>query len=127
MNDQSLKIKEKIKASIESINRRSKGCPPTYPHSWLPILDSDEIKKGETKSIFALGLDLVIYRGFSGRVYVLEAYCIHFGAHLGLIGNVVGDDIKCPLHGCQYDNQGVCVSIQVQKGKFHKHYLLKTF
>ena len=102
---------------IDSIPRRSEECPQQYPNAWLAVYDSHELKKGEVKPIFALGRDLVIYRGRSGKVYVFDAYCPHLGANLGVGGTVVGDNIKCHFHGWQFDNQGDCIAIPGLEGK----------
>lgn len=50
---------------------------------------------------------MAVFRGESGRVHALSAYCSHLGTHLGQ-GKVVGDHLQCPLHHWEYDGQGVC-------------------
>ena len=100
--------------SSESLRRRwptGPEAPVHYPNGWLPILESKELKKGEVKHIFAVGHDLVIYRGQSGRVHVFDAFCPHLGANLGVGGTVIGDQIKCPFHGWQFNDEGKCASI----------------
>jgi len=51
------------------------------------------------------GQDLVLYRGESGRAYLVEAYCPHMGTHLAKNTTsyvvrdktqVEGDSIRCP-------------------------------
>ena len=113
----SIFIKEE-QDSIESIPRRFEECPQQYPNGWLPIYDSGDLKKGMVKPIFALGRDLVIYRGTSGKVYVLDAYCPHLGANLGVGGTVIGDDIKCHFHGWLFNNQGDCKAVPGLEGEF---------
>ena len=55
------------------------------------------------KPIIAFGYELVVFRGVSGAVYVLDAFCPHLGANLGIGGEVINDCgqecIKCPFHG----------------------------
>ncbi|MCA9771607.1 MAG: Rieske 2Fe-2S domain-containing protein, partial [Myxococcales bacterium] len=46
-----------------------------------------------------------------GEVRVLNAYCAHLGAHLAHGGRVMGETIRCPFHGWQYDGEGRCSSI----------------
>jgi hypothetical protein len=42
---------------------------------------------------------------------VLDAYCPHLGAHLAEGGRVVGESIRCPFHGWQWDADGSCAAI----------------
>lgn len=39
----------------------------------------------------------------------MAAHCPHMGAHLGFGGRVVGEHIRCPMHGFEFDSRGVCV------------------
>jgi nitrite reductase/ring-hydroxylating ferredoxin subunit len=61
------------------------------------------------------GQELVAFRGEDGKVSVLDAYCPHLGAHLGVGGTVVGNTIKCPFHGWRFDTQGQCVEVPYAK------------
>jgi len=63
------------------------------------------------------GKDLVLYRGQSGKPYVVDAYCPHMGAHIAknqtsyivLDGNhVAGESIRCPFHGWSFGPDGAC-------------------
>jgi phenylpropionate dioxygenase-like ring-hydroxylating dioxygenase large terminal subunit len=57
-----------------------------------------------------LGLELVVFRGAdSGAVSVLDAYCPHLGAHMGVGGQVVGDCMECPFHKWQFAT-GACAA-----------------
>ena len=97
---------------ISATNKlRELDFPPPYPNGWLPIIESQELKKGQIIPIHSLGHDLVIYRGISGVVYVLDAYCPHLGANLGVGGTVVGDEIKCPFHGWKFNSEGECTYV----------------
>ena len=43
---------------------------------------------------------------------VVDAYCPHLGAHLGVGGQVEGDCMRCPFHGWEFDgDSGACVEI----------------
>ena len=55
--------------------------------------------------------DLVLFRGASGAVQLLDAHCPHLGAHLGHGGRVEGDEIVCPFHAWQFDGAGRCTKI----------------
>ena len=47
----------------------------------------------------------------TGQAFILEAYCKHLGAHLGIGGKVVNKKcVQCPFHGWLYDGEtGICV------------------
>lgn len=82
-----------------------------YPRGWFAVCFSDEIAAGAAIPLRYFGQDLVAFRGEDGRVRVLEAYCAHMGAHLGVGGKVVGTTIRCPFHGWCYDGNGACLEI----------------
>jgi 3-ketosteroid 9alpha-monooxygenase subunit A len=81
------------------------------PNGWFKVLLSSELKRGEIKNIDALGRRFVVFRGDSGKAGALDAHCPHLGAHLGVGGTVVGDTIRCPFHGWQWNGQGQCTAI----------------
>ena len=91
----------------------------TYPRGWFMVASSEEIKN-EPLALKYFGQDLVIYRGTSGRIVVLDAYCPHMKAHLGknttsyivTDGNQIeGDSIRCPFHGWRFTPEGRCDDI----------------
>lgn len=86
-----------------------------YPNSWIQIGWTEEVKRGQVKPVRCLGRELVIFRGEDGRARVLDAYCPHLGAHLGVGGGVVGDELRCPFHGWQFDGEGACTKIPYAK------------
>ena len=90
--------------------RNEKQLPP-YPNGWTPVLESRHLKKSQIKPVFMAGNDLVVFRGASGRVYVLDAYCPHLGANLGVGGTVIGEEVKCPFHGWKWDFEGKCIEV----------------
>lgn len=92
-------------------DRRGPYCPPVYPNGWFKVADSREVPVGTVKSVHFWGKDLVVFRGQDGRVGVLDAYCTHLGAHLGIGGRVVGNCLECPFHGWQFDASGKCQRI----------------
>ena len=74
------------------------------------------------KSISALGTHMVAFRGEDGKVGVLDAFCPHLGAHLGVGGVVDGNLIVCPFHNWSFDAAGACQRIpymDAQKGCEH--------
>jgi nitrite reductase/ring-hydroxylating ferredoxin subunit len=97
--------------------------PFPVPNGWFAVAQSDDLGPGETKNVHYFGLDLVVWREEgSGQPHVVDAYCAHLGAHLGVgagspashepgPGTVVGACVQCPFHGWRYDGSGACVEI----------------
>ncbi|MGL5065565.1 MAG: Rieske 2Fe-2S domain-containing protein [Microcoleus sp.] len=84
--------------------------PTKFVAGWYWALPSKELKIGGVKAVTLLGRNLAIYRGFSGQVVAVDAYCPHMGAHLAE-GKVDGDAIRCFFHNWKYDASGTCVEI----------------
>jgi nitrite reductase/ring-hydroxylating ferredoxin subunit len=84
---------------------------PMNPTGWFQVAWSAEVPVGEVLRTRAFNRDLVVWRGRSGKVAVMDAYCRHLGAHLGYGGSVVDDTIQCPFHGWQWNAAGrnVCI------------------
>ncbi|XP_070494289.1 cholesterol 7-desaturase nvd-like [Chironomus tepperi] len=97
------------KAAINQARRLRKpgtNIPPPYPNGWFALATSDEIKPGTAKSIDCLGENFVVFRSaVTKQVYVLDAYCPHMGANLGVGGIVNGECIKCPFHHWNFDGK----------------------
>jgi 3-ketosteroid 9alpha-monooxygenase subunit A len=90
--------------------------PNRYARGWHIVLFSQELQVGEVKQLHYFDMDLVAYRGHSGRVAILDAHCPHLGANLGSgEGRVRGDNIACPFHGWTFNPQGQCVDIPYAK------------
>jgi nitrite reductase/ring-hydroxylating ferredoxin subunit len=81
------------------------------PNGWFPVSWSRDLGEGEVKRAYCFGRELVLFRTRLGKPAVLDAYCSHLGAHLAVGGRVVGESIRCPFHGWQYDASGQCVAI----------------
>jgi len=82
-----------------------------YPKGWFVVGFSDEFKAGQSTTMRYFGEQLAAFRGEDGQVRVLDAYCAHMGANLGVGGKVVGCTVQCPFHGWRFDGQGTCVEI----------------
>jgi nitrite reductase/ring-hydroxylating ferredoxin subunit len=76
------------------------------PEGWFPMGWSHELKTGEHRALKYFNCDLVMWRGEGGGVAVQDAFCLHLGAHRGVGGKVVGDDLACPWHGWEWDREG---------------------
>lgn len=73
--------------------------------AWYPICPGKELKKGKSLSKSLTRQRLVVYRGESGQVYAMDAFCAHMGADLAN-GRVKGDSIECYFHQWRYDKEG---------------------
>jgi 3-ketosteroid 9alpha-monooxygenase subunit A len=93
-------------------NEDKRGFPyATQPTGWFQLGWSADFPEGEARPLKNFSRDLVAYRGVSVVVHVFDAFCPHFGAHLGYGGCVTGDDITCPFHGWRFDGEGANVEI----------------
>jgi nitrite reductase/ring-hydroxylating ferredoxin subunit len=84
---------------------------PGIPNGWYAVAASDEIPRGKAVARRYFDRELVIYRTASGAVRVADAFCPHLGAHLGRVGRIEGERLRCGVHGLEYDLGGACVSI----------------
>lgn len=82
-----------------------------FPFGWYVVCYSDELAVGEVKPARYFARELVIWRGEDGAARVLDAYCRHFGAHMGYGGRVVGNDLECQFHAWTYDGSGAVTGI----------------
>ena len=71
---------------------------------------SEEVKRGQILCRHYFNQELVIYRGDDGVVRIARAFCPHMGAHLGRVGKLEGNILRCGFHGFRYDGEGRCVA-----------------
>ncbi len=93
------------------MNASQENTPLPLPNGWFAVGWSHELAEGQVEAIRCFGRDLVLFRSRSGEPALLDAYCPHLGAHLGVGGRVVGDTVRCPFHGWRFDATGRCVEI----------------
>lgn len=89
--------------------------PMPYPNSWYAVAHSEDLRPGATRRLKYLGRELVAFRGQDGKASVLDAYCPHLGAHLGVGGKVVDGTLVCPFHGWRFASDGKCVEAPYAK------------
>jgi phenylpropionate dioxygenase-like ring-hydroxylating dioxygenase large terminal subunit len=89
-----------------------RGADLPLPNGWFAVAWSRDLAEGDVQRIRYFDRELALFRGRSGRAYVLDAYCSHLGAHLAEGGRVVSDTLRCPFHGWRYEGEsGRCVEI----------------
>src|SRR5437588_10621934 len=96
------------------------------PTGWFQVAWSAEVGVGEVRRMTYFNRDLIAWRGVSGSVTVMDAYCQHLGAHLGYGGTVIEDRIQCPFHGWEWNTAGrnVCIPYEDRPNLGRK---IKTF
>jgi phenylpropionate dioxygenase-like ring-hydroxylating dioxygenase large terminal subunit len=95
-----------------SRNRNREHVELQMPNGWFAVAFSRDLVAGEVQPIQYFDQDMVLFRTRDGEARVLDAYCSHIGAHLGEGGRVMGDTVRCPFHGWQYDGKtGECTHI----------------
>ena len=57
--------------------------PHTFPRGWFMIAAADEVVDKPVPLRF-FGREFVAYRGESGKVYLVDAYCPHMRIHIGI-------------------------------------------
>lgn len=92
--------------------RRLEDDKLPIPNGWFAVEWSHELHAGDVKPIEYFGEEMVLFRTRSGAAKVLDPFCPHLGAHLGHGGRVMGETIRCPFHGWQFDGEsGECSHI----------------
>ncbi len=75
---------------VNEVQKRRKmgDIPPPFPNGWFGLLRSTELKAGQSTAVNALGQNFAVFRDDKGNAHVLDAYCAHLGANLGVGGKV---------------------------------------
>ncbi|HEX4376287.1 MAG TPA: Rieske 2Fe-2S domain-containing protein [Steroidobacteraceae bacterium] len=90
-----------------------------YPRGWFAVANASDVTRSPYNAHY-FGQDVVLFRGESGKVVMLSAYCPHMGTHLGKSRNshvvtsgmlLEGDCIRCPFHGWRFGPDGRCNEI----------------
>jgi len=65
------------------------------------------LKPSSSRAIRIMGEDLTLYRGASGKPYLVAGRCAHRGTRLDT-GWVQGEELRCVYHGWKYNGSGQC-------------------
>ncbi|MDH5674811.1 MAG: Rieske 2Fe-2S domain-containing protein, partial [Myxococcales bacterium] len=80
-----------------------------FPNGWYAVAFSEELQGDTVLTRSLAGRPLVLFRDAQGQAAALAAHCPHLGAHLGHGGRVVAGNLRCPMHGFQFDASGHCI------------------
>lgn len=109
--------------------------PHTFPRGWFMIAESSEIAD-KPVPLHYFGREFVAYRGESGRVYLVDAYCPHMRIHIGrnttsyIVKDgeqIQGESIRCPGHGWRFGPDGKVDDIPYSTHGIPKAACIKTF
>jgi 3-ketosteroid 9alpha-monooxygenase subunit A len=106
----------------------------TFPRGWFMVADAEELKD-KALAVRFFGQEFALYRGKSGRIVMLDAYCPHMGTHLARNsssyvvhdGQIEGDSIRCPYHAWRFGPDGKCNDIPYNKGPIPKAACVKAW
>jgi phenylpropionate dioxygenase-like ring-hydroxylating dioxygenase large terminal subunit len=93
--------------------RKSAYTFPLCPASWYYFCSVERLRHGPV-SLRLSSDSFVAYQATSGKVAVLDSRCSHARSDLAK-GCVKGENLQCPLHGWEYNTEGVCVRIPTSK------------
>ncbi len=96
-------------AENERLTRVGPGTPMgnTMRRYWHPICTTEQLPHPDCDPVRTklLGQNLVVFRDTSGKVGVLDEYCMHRGVSLA-IGRVESGGIRCIYHGWKFATDG---------------------
>ena len=86
--------------------------PFGIPSGWYVVATSQEVTPGQVVRRRYFDRELAVYRTQSGELSVIDAHCPHMGAHLGKLGTVEGEVLRCGFHGFRYGLDGRCLATE---------------
>jgi len=98
-----------------------------FPTGWFIVGFASDLAPGQVKRAHYFGEELVIFRTESGALNVLDAYCLHLGANMGVGGTVEGERIVCPWHGWRWNGDGTNAEIPYSKIGCKQNVRIKTY
>ena len=93
---------------------------------WQPVFEAARLKPGRAVPLRIMNEDFTLYRGQSGKPYLVDSRCAHRGAALS-IGRVEGEHIACLYHGWTYDGGGQCVAQPSETRSFASTVRVRAF
>lgn len=93
---------------------------------WHPVALSKSVIPGKAREVRLLGEDLALYRGESGRAYLMANRCAHRLTKLHT-GWIEGEQIRCMYHGWKYDTNGQCVERPAERPGSHAGIRIRSY
>jgi 5,5'-dehydrodivanillate O-demethylase len=84
---------------------------------WQPVFHSIDLLPERPIPLRIMGESFTLYRGGSGRVFLLDHRCPHRGAQLSA-GWVESDELRCFYHGWKFAGDGRCVQQPPEEDAF---------
>jgi phenylpropionate dioxygenase-like ring-hydroxylating dioxygenase large terminal subunit len=114
--------------TVANDERTGLSLPPSrYPTGWFQIGYLKDVEPGAVVPLKYFNQDLVLWRTKSGKLVLMDAHCLHLGAHIGVGGTVFDECIECPWHGWQYDETGQNVKIPYSEHGPRKNARIRTW
>ncbi len=106
----------KVRDPLHLLPQTTSGTPMgTLLRSfWQPVAIASELDKGRAVPLRVMGEDLTLYRGESGKTFLIGGRCAHRCSvlHTGWVEN---DELRCMYHGWKYDGSGQCTEMPAEK------------
>jgi len=93
---------------------------------WHPVSRMKDLKPGQAKPVQLMSEKFTLYRGESGKPYLVDFSCAHRGTQLST-GWVEGECIRCRYHGWKYQGNGQCVEQPGEDGAYAGKVKLKSY
>jgi 5,5'-dehydrodivanillate O-demethylase len=84
---------------------------------WQPIYHAADLPTGCAVPLRIMSEDFTLYRGESGKPYLIGGRCAHRGTRLST-GWIQGEEIRCFFHGWKFDGKGQCVEQPAEDSRF---------
>ena len=93
---------------------------------WHPVFVSEKLEKGQAKPVKVMDQAFTLFRGLSGKAFLVQSRCPHRGVQLQS-GWVEDDCIRCMYHGWQFDGDGNCTDQPGETEDYKKNVKIKTY
>ena len=93
---------------------------------WQPVYRAQDLGVGGAVPVRIMSETFTLYRGESGKPYLLEFRCAHRGTQLST-GWVEGDSIRCRYHGWRYEGTGQCVEQPGEEESFASKVKIRSY
>jgi 5,5'-dehydrodivanillate O-demethylase oxygenase subunit len=93
---------------------------------WNPIYHSIDLKPGRPVPLTIMNEELTLYRGESGKAFLVEARCPHRGTQLSSAW-VTGDALRCFYHGWKFESDGRCSEQPADESSFCDKIRIRTW